>query len=264
VTSEQRPYREAGAVEPQLGALVGSYAPSRLAAVRAVLVFGVLLLVGFTTLASTLGALDNRSPDVLVFGLLAGMACCLGAVGVAVRWRATRGMHLDVHEHGLSYRVGARETVLLWDDVAEVRVTWTNVRRYLGGCVLVGKDGKRMELTSHLAGIEAIGSTVETESVRRQVPRALAELEAGRTVPFGPFAVSKAGLAHGSRELAWRDVAGAALSDGIIAIGDTERGIRVLPKRGGLIAWAKASYDEVPNAAVLLTLVQQLKGSHDA
>jgi hypothetical protein len=260
--AEQPPYRAAGAVEPQLGALVDSYAPSTLAGVRSVVLFGVLLLLGILTLASTFGGLDNRPADTLVFGLLAGMACCLGAVGVAVRWRATRGMHLEVREHGLTYRVGSRETVLLWEDVAEVRVTRTNVRRWdLGGCVLVGKDGNRIVLTSQLRGIDAIGSTVERESVRRQVPRVLAELDAGRTVPFGPFAVSKAGLAHGSRELAWRDVAGATVGNGIIAIGDTTRGIRVLPKRGGLIAWAGASYDEVPNAAVLLALVQRLKGT---
>jgi hypothetical protein len=258
---EQPPYRAAGAVEPQLGTLVGSYTPSPLAGARSVVLFVVLLLLGISTLASTLGGLDNRPADTLVFGLLAGMACCLGAVGVAVRWRATRGMHLGVHEHGLTYCVGSRETVLLWDDLAEVRVTPTTIRRWFGGCVLVDKDGNRMVLTSHLRGIDAIGSIVEQESVRRQVPRVLADLEAGRTVPFGPFAVSKAGLAHGSRELAWCDVAGATVDEDVIAIGDTTRGIRVLPKRGGIIAWAGASYDEVPNAAVLLALVQRLKGT---
>jgi hypothetical protein len=52
---------------------------------------------------------------------------------------------------------------------------------------------------------------------------------------------------------------GAVVVGATIAVGNRSDGVRVLPKRDGIVAWAKEAYADVPNGAVLLALVERLK-----
>ena len=255
------PYRTAETDDVRLGALVRSYARSNFAVARSLLFMGALLIIGLQACPSSLGGLEDRPAGTLVIGVMVGATAFMAALAVGFRLITSRGSHLELREHGLAYRFRQAKVVMPWDDVVEVRVTRRSLHRLdQDRCVLVAKDRHRMELTDHLQDIAEICSRVEQESVRRLVPPALASLQAGRAVAFGPFEVTKGGLTHASRQLRWSDVADAVVARGFIVVGDTKRGIRVLPKRGGIIAWAKARYDEVPNAAVFLTLVKTLKG----
>ncbi len=255
-------YRMAVADDARLGALVESYGRGRLSIVRSAFVMGFLLLVGFEGFVSSLDGPGSRTAEGFVSGLLVGATACMAALAFALRLFASRGtLQLELREHGLVYRVRQAAVVVPWGDVAEVFVARRSIRRWKQDrCVLVTTDGQRVALTDRLRGIAQICSSVEEETVRRLVPGALEGLRTGRTATFGPFEVTKAGLVHASKVLEWKDVADVAVAWGQIIVGDCKLGIRVLPKRDSILAWAKAPYDEVPNAAVLLTLIQHLKG----
>jgi hypothetical protein len=252
------PYRSADVTLERFGAVVSRHGHSKLAVLRSVAIVVVLLLVGLSALAS-LASLEPGEGIVAPFVIL--IIACTAAVSLVIRALGSRGVHLELRERGLIRRGRGGEVGMLWDDVIELRVSRRDVRRWLrDGCTLLAADGRRFALTDELSGMAGVCSRIEEESVRRQVPRVLADLDAGRGVAFGPFELTTDGIAYGARRLAWKEVGGATVVAGLIVIGDATRGIRILPKRGGLIAWARERYEEVPNAAVLLSVVERSAG----
>lgn len=256
------PYRAADSSKERCGALIETYGRSKRAALRSVAIMIFLLVIGLNACLSSLDGLDDGAAETSVVGLLVSATVFLAVLLLGRRMFASRGVRLELREHGLVYRVLGAETVMLWEDLAQVTITRRNTRRWVRDrCVLVARDGGRVVLSDQLQGIAAICSKVEEETVRRQFPLAMADVQAGHALAFGPFQVTKERLAHASRGLAWNDVVDAVVMKGVFVVSD-KHGIRILPKRDGIIAWAKAPCGEVPNAAVLLRLVQQLKGAH--
>lgn len=252
------PYRSADVTLERFGAVVSRHGHSKLAVLRSVAIVVVLSLVGLSALAS-LASQEPGEGTVAPFVIL--IIACAAAVALVVRALGSRGMHLELRERGLIRRARRGEVGMLWDDVIELRVSRRNVQRWVRDrCALLAADGGRLALTDELSGIAGVCSRIEGECARRQLPRVLSELDAGRAVAFGPFALTADGIAHGARRLTWKEVGGATVVAGLIVIGDATHGIRILPKRGGLIAWARERYEEVPNAAVLLTVVERSAG----
>jgi hypothetical protein len=255
------PYRTADATLARFGAVVARYGHSKLAIVRSFVMLAVLSLLGVSSCVAAVDQLQGGRSDGIVVNLAVGVIMCTAALGVIVRALRSRGLHLELRQHGLIRRARGAEVGMLWEDVAEVRISRRNVRRWeRNACTLLATDRRRLELTDELSGIAEVCSRVEQENVRRQLPRALADVQAGRAVAFGPFAATRDGLSHRERLLPWKEVGGAAVVQGLLVIGDTTRGIRILPKRDGIIAWARHRYADVPNAAVLLALVEHSSG----
>jgi len=254
------PYRTAEQTLERFGAVVAEYGLSKVAVLRSVVFLIVLSAIAFTSCSSVVDQLQHDR--LIVATLVVGVIACTAVLGVIVRALHSRGLHVELRQLGLVHRTRAREVAMLWDDVAEMRVSRRNVRRWeRHACTLLAADRRRLELTDELSGIAEVCSRVEQQIVRRQLPRALADVQARRAVAFGPFAVTRDGLSHRERLLPWKEVGGAAIVDGRLVIGDATRGIRLLPKRDGIIAWARERYAEVPNAAVLLALVERLAGN---
>lgn len=183
------------------------------------------------------------------------------ALVLVVRTFRSRDLSLDLRELGFIRRAAGVETECLWDDVRDLRLTWRHIRRWrLDGCTVTLNDGRRIALTDELEDIREIRATVERECVSRLVRSSLAAIDAGRPVPFGPFVATREGLGHRQRELPWKDVQGAKILNTKIAVGDRTQGISLLPKRDGIVAWAQEPYEDVPNAAVMLAVVDRLKG----
>jgi len=259
------PYRTADQTLERYGPVVARYGHSKLAMLRSVVVLVGLSLLGVPACTSAVDQLQSGRNNGLVVDLFVGAIACIAALGLIARTLRSRGLHLELRQHGLIHRARGVEVGVLWEDVAELRVSRRNIRRWeRNACTLVATNGRRLELTDELTGIAEVCSRVEQENVRRQLPRALAGVHAGRAVAFGPFAVTREGLSHRERLLTWKEVGGAAVVKGLLAIGDATRGIRILPKHDGIIAWARQRYAEVPNAALLLTLVEHLAGKTEA
>jgi hypothetical protein len=251
------PYRSADLKLERFGAVVAQHRHSKLAVLRSIAILVGLSVVGVTAWSSAVDLLESDRLDGIVVALVIGVIACTAALGVIVRALRSRGLHLELRQHGLIHRARGVEVGMLWEDVAELRVSRRNVRRWeRNACTLLATNGRRLELTDELTGIADVCTRVEHENVRRQLPRALADVQAGRVVAFGPFVVTSDGLSHREHLLAWNEVGGAAVVQGFLVIGDATRGIRILPKRDGIIAWARERYAEVPNAAVLLAVVK--------
>jgi hypothetical protein len=256
------PYRSVDAELERLGSSTHEYRRSKLAIARAFLLASVALTLSFSLLGDVVAIVTRGSPNYLFPAMVSfplGLVMAGFAVLLVGRALHPRGLSLDLRALGFIHRLRGVETVVLWEEVARIDVTWKSVRRFARDtCAVTTRDGRRVELTEQLAGIAEVRGVVERECTRCLLPVALKEIEAGRAVSFGPFVATSEGLAHGEDELDWEDVKGALIVRGMIAIGDTTDRVRVLPKRGGVVAWATAGYADVPNAAVLLALVERL------
>jgi hypothetical protein len=224
---------------------------------RTVAVIGVLFAGGLTAFLPLASMPDEASVDhagVFAVFMLVGGVAWIAMFGAAMLLISGRGERIDLHEQGLVRRGRRGEAVLLFDDVAEVRKSKHELD-WLDRCVVVGKDGTRVEITDRLVLFRRICDTVVHEVTRRQVARLLSDLQADRPVPFGPFVVTKEGLSHEGRQLLWSEVAGVVVGRGFIAVADVACGLRVL--KGRVVAWAKERYEDVPNAAAFVELVER-------
>jgi hypothetical protein len=105
-----------------------------------------------------------------------------------------------------------------WD---QIEVIWHEViqRHYMGFHALEytdhtfrvrRQDGTVLTLTSRLDKVAVLGDLLQREAMKYLLPQAIAALCAGRMVECGAFRVTRTGLHHGKRQLAWdeiRDVA---------------------------------------------------------
>jgi hypothetical protein len=127
----------------------------------------------------------NKSPDA-AFGLMA-----MAGIG------GLFGLYLATSMGQLSYRVypsalveqrGKASTIIRWDQIREVYETIHPVwRKYR----VVGRKGFDIELTGNIKNHVALAKTIEDRVVESRLPDALAELDRGGTVFFGPIGVSR-------------------------------------------------------------------------
>ncbi len=252
------PYRVADPSPERYGPLVVQYGRSPFAVARSLGLAALMALLGLGSFISVAGPLEEGAPQDRVAALMAGCIAWTVAAALTVYMVRSRGLQLELRRHGLIHRTHRRMVAMLWDDVVELRVTRRNLRRWSGdSCTLVSRDGQRLELTDQLSGVDEISARLERDHVLRLLPGCVSAVKEGRTVAFGPFTVSAEGLAHRDRRLAWKEVGGGGTAGHLLVVGDVRNGIRVLPK--GIVAWAREPYDEIPNAAVLLALVQALR-----
>jgi len=159
-----------------------------------------------------------------------------------------------VFSDGLVHIRGGRVNVFRWDEITEVYQSMQKTHR-TGRAVqkiYTVKDagGKKSVLTGELAGIAALGETVQCEVTNRMLPRCWEDYQAGRTLHFGKLAISKEGISKGKEVLPWHQVEEVKLDRGSIAI----------QKEGGWISWASITASGTPNLFVFLSLVDKIIG----
>jgi hypothetical protein len=252
------PYRAAGNDETRLGAVIETYGRSRLADLRSGALIGALLVIGIQAGVPSLNVPDDRSVAGFVYPLLVCAGAFFAAIALAARTFASRGlMQLELREGGFVYRTRRAHVPVLWEDVSEVFLTRRAIRRYeLDRCVVITSNGRRVALTDQLRCIGKICTRIEEETTRRLLPATLGRLEAGGTATFGPFRVTQGSLAYQTEPLEWKDVGDVLIAKGLFVVGDAKHGISVMPKRDGVIAWAKVRTREIPNVAVLTALIK--------
>jgi transposase len=79
------------------------------------------------------------------------------------------------------------------------------------------------------------------------LPRAHEAYQAGASVDFGPFSVSRAGITKGKATLPWEQVEQVELRQGVLHI----------RKKGERRDWAFAMASKIPNLPVLMALANQ-------
>lgn len=233
---------------------------------------------GDLNVASSLGALREefgRSEKVRSqYGVFAAVGFGLGllfiwldawlpgaiflALGVFMTWGLLRqrGVRVRIYERGFSFTRGRRTREFPWDEIesfSESQVVYRHARTGLesgtGYSYLVRRrGGESLKMDNEVGGAGQLGDRLREETLARLLPRAAEQVARGEAAHFGKFALTRAGVAHGERLLAWADVGRV----------DAEEGRLVVVDRAGR-EWAGELYGFVPNAHVLLMLAQRVR-----
>ncbi|MFN8478264.1 MAG: DUF6585 family protein [Kouleothrix sp.] len=189
------------------------------------------------------------------FFVLGGLLLALGlwAFWTSIR---QRGMQVQVFPDGLAYTARGATEVVRWDDVSEVLQQVT--KHYTNG-VYTGtthvytlrRAGKpELKFNDALQNVEQLGTTIQEETYKRLLPRAIAAYNDGATLHFGKLSVSKQGLSNSKETLPWAGIKGVKLEKGIISVS----------KEGKWLNWASASVAQTPNIFVFTALVDAIVG----
>jgi hypothetical protein len=200
-----------------------------------------------------------------LFPRFMGLVWVGGWVGFAVWWIARQlrktKVQAVVYTGGFVLYDGRRFTVWHWDDVAKLNMQncdfhiynfFVQVNRFLATFYrLRQRDGTEYRFWSTQGPRAAqFGSLVQNETHARLLPAALARLQAGESVDFGPFRMEPTGLAFHGHSVPWSEVGGITVKQGKLLIDGV----------GANGTTATVRLDVVDNCHVLLSLLDQKLG----
>lgn len=112
---------------------------------------------------------------------------------------------------------------------------------------VTGWDGVEMVFRSFLDDLPWLGEILRHETLPYLLPPALSDLEQGEVLDFGPLSIDAEGLRAGEdRRLRWHELQDVESANGAL----------IVKQAGKWRAWFKAPLGQVPNAHVLLALIQ--------
>lgn len=199
-------------------------------------------------------------PINALLGVFAAFAL-IGGLSVLVDSYRQRGQRLYVFEGGLVHDFEQRAPeVFAWRDTT-VRRQHTVYRR--GGkfgtsytaytYFLTRADGRKLNFSNEdLDGLIQWGGRIMDDAARARLPGAVAKLNAGQTLTFGPFSVTAQTVGDGRQVLPWAQVEQVWVRDGMIALQGPTAGKQ--PRR--LIGH---QVDQVADLGVFLTLADLLR-----
>lgn len=228
-------YREAA---PELGPLLQEFKPSRLG-IRALFGFmiGFGLLVDGSALIVGLSAMGGPLPLLFLGAVVPG----LGVLGLT----STGPDLLRVHQNGLV--VGQRE-VVLYDQILEVS-TLRILSQSRGQATPIAdrhflrtSDGRVVEVRCFGAGlVESVLDHIRGATRERLVHDAREK----QSLQFGELTMDDSGVRTEDASLSWSSISGASFEAASVII------------RGPGSAWIELDLDKVPNAHVLVALVNE-------
>lgn len=189
------------------------------------------------------------------FFVLGGLLLALGMWAFWANHRNT-GMMVQVFPDGLAYTARGTTEIVRWDDITEVLQQVT--KHYTNGVYTgtthiytVRRAGKpELKFNDALQNVEALGNTIQEETYKRLLPRAIESYNAGAVLHFGKLSVSKQGLSNGKETLGWPEIKGVKLDKGVIAVS----------KEGKWLNWASVTVAQTPNIFVFTALVDAIAG----
>jgi hypothetical protein len=78
----------------------------------------------------------------------------------------------------------------------------------------------------------------------------VADYNAGKSISFEPFTLSKEGVGHKKKSLSWAEIEGAQINNGYVTF----------KKQGKWFNWVNVPAGEIPNILIFLTLVDYAIG----
>jgi hypothetical protein len=176
----------------------------------------------------------------------------LGAAGrVLIRDVAPGyGRILYRYENGLIMFAGRSVTAFPWDAVRELRLSGarTGSSKTVWRFSLVRDDGAEAQVGREFPGVEDLVELVSTAITDRVLPKYVSRIDGGGQVRFGPFAMTREGIAKDGEEIAWPNVADVGIGNGMIYVDRADR----LP---GMTATA----GEVPNVVAFVELARHVR-----
>jgi Family of unknown function (DUF6585) len=234
----------------QLGAPTAEYRPRPSRQIFSMVGGGVMTLLGIGIVFFDM--LQRRPSGFYILGGI------LLALGMWSFWTGIRerGLQVLVFPEGLTYTARGATEVLRWEDITEVIQQIT--KHYTNGVYTgtthiytVRRVGRpELKFNDALKNVEELGNTIQQESYKRLLPRAIATYNAGGILHFGKLSVSQQGLSNGKESLPWSDIKGIRLDKGLISVS----------KEGKWLNWATANVAQTPNIFVFTALVDSIIG----
>jgi hypothetical protein len=161
------------------------------------------------------------------------------------------GRVLYLYENGLILATGGGSHAFSWDAIGEVRVSGVRMRSadtVSWRCALIREDGAEAVIGPEFPDVQVIVETVSAAVTERLLPKYIARIETGGKVRFGPFTISRDGIAKDGEEVPWTQVTDVEISNGMVYVARQDR-------PNGLTATA----GEVPNAVAFSELARHVR-----
>lgn len=170
------------------------------------------------------------------------------AVVYAVKGIIDCNLRVYTFTNGVIRAKGKTLDVIRYDQVAQVffisrKGSYGTVSYTL---TLVRSDGATFKISNTIQYMNTLGSTVQSEVVRRHMPQALEAFKNGNTLPFGSLTVSFQGIGNGRGTLPWNMVQPIII----------QRGYLIVKQVGQGSNFAKVRVTEMPNLPVFLGVVK--------
>jgi hypothetical protein len=161
-----------------------------------------------------------------------------------------------LYENGLIDRRTASPRALRYDDMHSL---WFRKTLEVTKLVSVLREeykiqtshGKIYQFKENIDGISEIGTFIQQKIVTLQLPRAIAQIEAGEVLKFNTLSVSADGIHHRKKFLPWPEL-GKVDIKAEIDISDAKNGYR---------QWTWVTRDRTPNVMLFMALVQHFQSS---
>jgi hypothetical protein len=140
-----------------------------------------------------------------------------------------------------------RDALVIVEEDDYLVVPWEALAELNAPRTLVTADGERFPLGLH---VENLGRLYD--KVQRRLPQALAAVQAGGSVSFGPFTVSSRDIGYRGNTLPWGKV------DRMQISGNSRLGTRllVLWKAGSFTPWCRGDLNGIANDWLLLEVIR--------
>lgn len=161
------------------------------------------------------------------------------------------GRVLYLYENGLVLAAPRETNAFAWDAVRELRVSGVRIGSadtVSWRCSIVRDDGTEAAMGPEFPGVQDVVETASAAVTERLLPKYVARIEAGGTVRFGPFTISRDGIAKDGDRVRWPDVAGVEINNGMVHVNRSDR-----------LAGMTATAGEVPNAVAFSELARYVR-----
>jgi len=199
----------------RLGRLVKEYGKSSSQMVKVIVVSLISAAVAALVFSGVFSQqMSDNLAGQIVLSIL-GLVLLLPALfGIYMLIRG-RGASLRLHENGLLYRRGGKESSTTWDEIdSYIQET---------ACRITRKDGEVIEFGLNITDADQVAVKIQEETSNRMIPRMKAAILSGQTVQFkglklpvlsnfarafSGFTVDAEGIAEidGGDRIAWADV----------------------------------------------------------
>lgn len=217
------------------------------------LALGLLLCSGGGWLGETLNLAGflGRAIALISLGIFLGF---LG-MGVMFLSRAvhTRGEKVYLYTRGLIVTSKSGPQVYRWDQIGGLRdrVVEQKVRNYrvpIHSYSIRRFDGQQAALADTIPRMRELWSIITREVNAVLWPRVQSLYQQGKTISFGPLAISQQGISTGKERLPWDQVKSCMLANGRV----------VVERQGQAVRWADIAADEFTNLPLLERLIKQI------
>jgi hypothetical protein len=236
---------------PNLGTLLSEHRASQVRLKGNLWSGIVFILLGIiTVVVGLIAAMPETSTTFFCGGV--GLLSIAGGAWAVLVHRQEQGMAVQLFEDGLVYRQNGRILIMRWADVTDLDAVGVyNSKLHSSFYTYTLKDmlGQtiRLNLTQgYFENADQLAQTIQQEVTTRQLPRAVADYNAGTPLKFGPLTLTQQGIQNGRKFLPWSQVAEATIG---------RHGYFVLHAHEKTISWARVDMTQISNVFILLSLI---------